>query len=61
LITDQDVIPRPAAESIIIDFRPLALGTVELPKGRGLLTLRALQIPGKRVMDLRGLTITLLP
>lgn len=61
LITDQDVIPRPPAESIMKDFRPLKLGTVTLDKGRGPLTLRAPSIPGKRVMDLRGVTLTLLP
>ena len=41
------------------DFKPMTLGTVELPKGRGLLTLRALKVPGKQVMDLRSLMLTL--
>jgi hypothetical protein len=41
------------------DFHPLSLGTVRLEKGRGPLTLRALAIPGKSVMDVRTLTLTL--
>ena len=59
LITDQDVIKRPAAESIMKDFRPLMLGTIELKSGRGPLSLRALTIPGKEVIQLRGITLTL--
>jgi hypothetical protein len=61
LITDQDVIPRPAMESILKDFHPLSFGTVKLEKGRAPLSLRALSIPGKEVMHLRGVTLTLLP
>jgi arylsulfatase A-like enzyme len=61
LITDQDTIPRPAAESIMKDFHPLSLGSVHFEKGRAPLTLRAINIPGKSVMDLRGITLTLLP
>jgi arylsulfatase A-like enzyme len=60
LITDQDVIPRPRGESIMKDFRPLKLGVIRLERGRGPLRLRAVDIPGKTVMDLRGLTLTLL-
>ena len=41
------------------EFRPLKLGTMRLQKGRGLLTLRATDIPGKSVMDLRLVTLTL--
>jgi len=59
LITDQDVIPRPPAESIMKDFHPLALGKVQLEKGRGSLTFRATQMPGKQVMHLRGVALTL--
>lgn len=47
------------AESYVKDFRPLALGTVELSRGRGLMTLRATAIPGPQVMDVRGVTLTL--
>lgn len=59
LITDQDVIPRPAAESIMKEFRPLTMGTVALPKGRNVLTLRAVQVRGAEVMHLRGVVLTL--
>ncbi len=60
LNTDQDTLPRPAAESQMKPFRPLALGTIELSAGRSDLTLRAIQIPGNTVMDVRRLTLTLL-
>lgn len=59
LYTNQDTLPRPAAESRMKDFRPLALGVIELPAGRGPLTLRALEIPGRSVMDVRRVTLTL--
>jgi len=59
LNTNQDTIPRPAAESQMKEFRPLNLGTMHLKKGRGPLTLRALEIPGKSVMDVRLITLTL--
>jgi hypothetical protein len=58
-ITEQDVIPRPPAESVMKEFRPLKLGTIELQKGRGLLWLRALSIPGAQVMHLRQINLTL--
>jgi hypothetical protein len=47
----QDLAPR--TESYVKNFRPLRVGAVELEKGRGLLTLRALEIPGKQVADVR--------
>ncbi len=59
LYTNQDTIPRPAAESKMKEFHLLKLGTVALEKGRGTLTLRATAIPGKSVMDMRQLTLTL--
>jgi arylsulfatase A-like enzyme len=59
LYTNQDTIPRPAAESRMKEFKPLELGTISLQKGRGLLTLRALEIPGRQVMDVRLLTLKL--
>jgi arylsulfatase A-like enzyme len=61
LYQNQDTIPRPAAESKMKEFRPLNLGTMQLEKGRGLLTLKALQIPGKSVMDARSVILTLQP
>jgi hypothetical protein len=42
------------------DFKPLRLGNFELKQGRGLLTLRALSVPGKQVMDVRLVLLTLL-
>jgi hypothetical protein len=43
------------------EFRPLDLGKVRLEAGRGPLTVRAVNIPGRSVMDLRAITLTLLP
>jgi len=61
LYTNQDTIPRPPGESQMKKFRPLNLGTMRLEKGRGPLALRALEIPGRSVMDVRRVTLTLLP
>jgi arylsulfatase A-like enzyme len=60
LYTNQDTLPRPPAESKMKEFRSLALGTIQLRRGQGALTLRALEIPGRSVMDLRRVTLTLL-
>ncbi|MFB3828262.1 MAG: arylsulfatase [Bryobacteraceae bacterium] len=46
-----------AGESYVKDFKPLNLGRVRLPKGRGKLALRALQVPGKQVADVRCLCL----
>jgi arylsulfatase A-like enzyme len=46
-------------ESYVKDFKPLRLGVLTLAKGRGQLTLRALQILGKSVMDVRAVVLTL--
>jgi hypothetical protein len=59
LYTNQDTIPRPPAESKMKEFKPLNLGTIHLERGRGTLTLKALEIPGKSVMDMRLVTLTL--
>lgn len=61
LYTNQDTLPRPPAESQMKEFRPLELGHIDLPAGEGELVLRATDIPGGSVMDLRRLTLTLLP
>jgi arylsulfatase A-like enzyme len=58
--TNQDTLPRPPGESQMKEFRTLVLGTVELAEGEGELQMRATEIPGKEVMDLRALTLTLL-
>lgn len=60
LYTNQDTLPRPDGESTMKEFRTLKLGEIELPAGEGALNLRATEIPGKSVMDLRRLTLTLL-
>ena len=46
-------------ESYVKDFKPLRLGQIQLEKGRGPLTLRALAVPGKQVMDVRMVLLTL--
>ncbi|MFM7095798.1 MAG: arylsulfatase [Gemmataceae bacterium] len=60
LITDQDVIPRPPAESIMKDFKVLDLGKIKLAKGKGDLLLRAIDIPGKEVMQVRAVNLHLI-
>ena len=59
LYTNQDTIARPNGESRMKEFRRLGLGPMRLEKGHGLLTLRALKIPGQSVMDVRQLNLTL--
>lgn len=59
LYTNQDTLPRPAGESQMKEFRPLVLGSVRLERGRGEMTLRAVDIPGKYVMDVRRVNLTL--
>jgi len=55
---EHDRAPR-EQESLVRDWKPMTLGEIELKKGRGLLTLRAPQIPGKSVMDFRLMFLTL--
>jgi hypothetical protein len=50
-----DRVPR--TESYTKDFRPMKLGIIRLEKGRGLLTLRATEIPGSQVMEFRLLVL----
>ncbi len=47
-------------ESYVKDFKPLVMGEFELAKGRGPLSMRAIEVPGKGVIDLRGITLTLI-
>jgi arylsulfatase A-like enzyme len=47
------------SESFVKDFQPLRLGSIDLSQGRGQLTLRALKIPGKRVIDVRAIELIL--
>jgi arylsulfatase A-like enzyme len=55
----EDRVPR-KGESFVKDWRPLDLGNVALEKGRGLLTLRATEIPGTQAMDVRGVVLKLI-
>jgi arylsulfatase A-like enzyme len=61
LYTNQDTIPRHAGESSMKPFKELKLGVIHLHPGKGQLTLKATDIPGKHVMDMRALTLTLKP
>jgi hypothetical protein len=46
--------------ALISSFRrALHLGKIHLEKGHGLLTLRALAVPGKQVMEVRAIQLTL--
>jgi arylsulfatase A-like enzyme len=56
--TEHDRAPR-GQESLVKDFKPLSLGEIDLTKGRGQLTLKALKVPGKSVMDMRLIYLTL--
>jgi hypothetical protein len=59
LYANQDTLPRPPAESKMKEFRTLRPGTIRLAAGRGLLTLSAVEIPGKSVMDVRQVNLVL--
>jgi arylsulfatase A-like enzyme len=59
LYTNQDTIPRPAAESRMKEFHTLQAGTIHLEKGRSTLSLRATDIPGRSVMDVRQINLIL--
>lgn len=48
---ENDRVPR--KESYIKDFKPMDLGTMVLKKGKGTLTLKALEIPGDEVAEVR--------
>ncbi|PHX58498.1 MAG: N-acetylgalactosamine 6-sulfate sulfatase [Opitutia bacterium] len=56
---EQDTLPRPRGESSMRDFRVMTLGEIRLESGKGELKLRATDIPGKNVMELRRITLTL--
>lgn len=61
LNTNQDTISRPRAESQMKPFRPLDLGAITLTAGISELRLSASHIPGRSVMEVRRVTLTLLP
>lgn len=45
-------------ESEVKYFKPVRLGIIALSEKRGLLTLKALRIPGRKAMDVRTITLT---
>jgi hypothetical protein len=45
-------------ESFVKEFRPLALGRLSLPSGKMTLTLRAVEVPGRLVGDVKDLILT---
>ena len=45
-------------ESYVKDFKPMKMGTIELEKGQGTMTLKATDIPGEQVVDVRLLMLT---
>ena len=47
-----------SGESYWKDFRPLRLGRIRLNQGRAKLTLRALDVKGKQVADVRYVALT---
>jgi arylsulfatase A-like enzyme len=46
-------------ESLVKDFKPMSVGRLRLEKGTGTLTLQALEVAGKQVMDVRAVVLTL--
>jgi len=48
---EHDKVPR--IESYVKDFKPMEIGTFHLSKGRQPMVMRALDIPGQHVVDLR--------
>lgn len=52
---DEDRAPR--TESYVKDFKPLTMGTIHLDKGMGEISINALEIPGKEVMEFRLLML----
>ena len=55
---ENDRTPNRGSESYVKNFKPMTMGTVHLEKGRGELTLRAKDIPGSQVMEVRLLFLT---
>jgi hypothetical protein len=50
-----DRVPR--AESYVKNFKPLSMGEISLPKGRGPLVLRATEIAGEQVAEMRRVVL----
>jgi arylsulfatase A-like enzyme len=56
---EEDRVPR--TESYMKDFRPVVLGTLQMPARRGQLILRAPKIPGEFAVDVWMVSLRLLP
>ena len=56
---EHDRVPREGSPTSR-DFRPLSLGVVELPAGKGTLSLRATKVAGAQVADVRAVELVLL-
>jgi len=54
--SEHDRVPRDT-ESLVKDFKPLTVGTIELQQGQGELSLQALEIPGQQVMEVRAVHV----
>ena len=54
---ENDRTPNRGGESYVKTFKPMTLGKVRLEKGRGELALRATDIPGSQVMEVRLLLL----
>jgi arylsulfatase A-like enzyme len=48
----------PRQESYTKDFKPMSLGVLRMEKGRGKLTLRATEIPGKQAWEVAAVALT---
>ncbi len=55
---ENDRVPR-KGESYVKNFQPLQMGVISLNTGRGILSLRALKVTGKQVMEVESVTLTL--
>ncbi|MEZ5403278.1 MAG: arylsulfatase [Bryobacteraceae bacterium] len=51
----------PRGESYVKDFRPFRVGTMRLPKGRAKLTLKAVEVAGEQVAEVRYVVFTRRP
>jgi hypothetical protein len=51
-----DRVPR--TQSQVKDFKPMNLGTISMDAGRGELSLRATEIPGESVAEIRYVALT---
>ncbi len=59
LLDKHDRYPR--IEGYVKDFQPLKMGKIELPEGKGLLNLKALEIPGDQALEVRLLMLNRVP